>query len=272
LNTTTAWKVIPTSTAGTAIGSSTQPVFIDSNGDIQTCTKYSEASVSTADFAKLLKPIATTTTASASTWNIPSGSKQVWGEKFSDSTLTYTPEGGSATPITNTGDWVIWLTPSATSNSATLNMRIDGTYYGSLSGNASTATKFSSARTIKLTGDTTGSTSADGSSGWSIATTTKRLSANNELTYGNSNAWNGINYFNHSSYPSTTVKTNDAPTGTSNSKVWWHILRCNHNNNAGYYTDLAIPFNANSLYYKRINNGSIQNTSTNSSGWIQVLD
>lgn len=39
------------------------------------------------------------------------------------------------------------------------------------SGNAATATKFNSARTIKLTGDVTGSASGDGSSGWSIATT-----------------------------------------------------------------------------------------------------
>jgi len=98
-----------------------------------------------ADWAKLLRPISNTTTASASTWNIPSGCKQVWGERFTDSTLQYTPSGGSATTITDSGDWVIWLAPSATSNVATLNMRIDGTFYGSfagnLTGNASTATK-----------------------------------------------------------------------------------------------------------------------------------
>ena len=95
---------------------------------------------STSDFAKLLKPIADTTTASASTWNIPSGSKQVWGERFSDSTLKYTPSGGSATTITDTGDLVMFLTPSATTNSCSLNIRIDGTFYGALSGNASSAT------------------------------------------------------------------------------------------------------------------------------------
>lgn len=42
---------------------------------------------------------------------------------------------------------------------------------GSCTGNAGTATKFSSARTIALTGNVTGSASADGASGWSIATT-----------------------------------------------------------------------------------------------------
>ena len=41
----------------------------------------------------------------------------------------------------------------------------------SVSGNAGTATKFSSARTIALTGDVTGTASSNGESGWSIVTT-----------------------------------------------------------------------------------------------------
>lgn len=57
--------------------------------------------------ATLLKPISDTTSISSSTWNIPSGSKQVWGIRFSDNTLQYTPEGGSATTITDTGDLVM---------------------------------------------------------------------------------------------------------------------------------------------------------------------
>lgn len=93
------------------------------------------------NYAKLLKPISDTTTASASTWSIPSGSKQVWGEKFSDSTLKYTPSGGSETTITDAGDLVMFLTPSATANTCTLNIKIDGTFYGALSGNATSATQ-----------------------------------------------------------------------------------------------------------------------------------
>lgn len=46
-----------------------------------------------------------------------------------------------------------------------------GTITATLSGNASTATKFSSAKTIALTGAVTGSVSSDGTNGWSIATT-----------------------------------------------------------------------------------------------------
>ena len=66
-------------------------------------------------------------------------------------------------------------------------LEVEGTVYaagfnGPLSGNASTATlatsaqKFNTSRTIALTGDTTGSNSGDGSSGWSISTKTDRIS------------------------------------------------------------------------------------------------
>ena len=44
------------------------------------------------------------------------------------------------------------------------------TFSGALSGNASTATKFNSDRTITLNGDITGSASGDGSAGWTIST------------------------------------------------------------------------------------------------------
>lgn len=55
-------------------------------------------------------------------------------------------------------------------------------FIGALQGNADTATKFASNRTITLTGDTTGSVSSDGSSGWSIATTNSKLSYHEQLT------------------------------------------------------------------------------------------
>ena len=44
-------------------------------------------------------------------------------------------------------------------------------------------------------------------------------------------------------------------------------MRFNHANAEGFYTDLAIPFNANSLYYKSIRGGAVAN-----SGWVRVLD
>ena len=74
--------------------------------------------------------------------------------------------------------------------------------------------------------------------------------------------WNGVNYFNINGTIGNAAKVNDTP-----STAWWHIMRFNHANTSGYYTDLAIPFNDTSLYYKRITNGSVQN-----GGWIKVLD
>ena len=82
------------------------------------------------DYAKLLYPQTNTTTGATSTWSIvPTGCIKVWSEKFTDSSIKYTPSGGSATAITDSGDIVMWLKPSATANTATLNMRIDGGQY-----------------------------------------------------------------------------------------------------------------------------------------------
>lgn len=90
------------------------------------------------------------------------------------------------------------------------------------------------------------------------ATTAQYLASNSRMDYG----WNGLNYFNINGTAGTAVKANNTPT-----TAWWHILRFNHANSSGYYTDLAVPFNANSLYYKRVAAGALQNGK-----WVKVLD
>lgn len=90
------------------------------------------------------------------------------------------------------------------------------------------------------------------------ANSSNTLINNPVMNYG----WNGVNYFNLSGTAGNAAKVNDTPT-----TKWWHIMRFNHANSTGYYTDLAIPFNDVSLYYKRITSGSVQNN-----GWIKVLD
>ena len=86
----------------------------------------------------------------------------------------------------------------------------------------------------------------------------KYLNSVNRMDYG----WNGVNYFNASLTAGCAAKVNDSPTST-----WWHILRFNHNNSSGYYTDLAVPFNSNSLYWKTVRNGTVAYDH-----WIKVLD
>ena len=84
------------------------------------------------------------------------------------------------------------------------------------------------------------------------------LNQNTRMEYG----WNGVNYFNINATAGNAAKVNDTPTSN-----WWHMLRFNHANGHGYYTDLAVPFNSNSLYYKRVAEGAVQN-----GGWVKVLD
>lgn len=90
------------------------------------------------------------------------------------------------------------------------------------------------------------------------ATTAQYLASNSRMDYG----WNGLNYFNINGTAGTAVKANNTPT-----TAWWHILRFNHANSSGYYTDLAVPFNANSLYYKRVAAGALADGK-----WVRILD
>ena len=84
------------------------------------------------------------------------------------------------------------------------------------------------------------------------------LSLSSRMDYG----WNGLNYFNADLDAGCAAKVNDSPTS-----AWWHILRFNHANSSGYYTDLAIPFNSDSIYWKTVRGGKLAH-----SAWTRVLD
>ena len=79
-----------------------------------------------------------------STLTLDPGEIMVWGESFGDTSLKYTSDGVQY-DYTDTGNVGFWLTPSPNSDNLRLNMIIDGTYYGSFSGNlqgnATTATR-----------------------------------------------------------------------------------------------------------------------------------
>lgn len=112
--------------------------------------------------------------------------------------------------------------------------------------NAGTPTACSTTLGVSITGNA------------ATATTAQYLAFNSRMDYG----WNGLNYFNINGTAGTAVKTNNTPT-----TAWWHILRFNHANSSGYYTDLAVPFNNNSLYYKRVAAGALVNGK-----WVRILD
>lgn len=112
--------------------------------------------------------------------------------------------------------------------------------------NAGTPTACSTTLGVSITGNA------------ATATTAQYLASNSRMDYG----WNGLNYFNINGTAGTAVKANNTPT-----TAWWHILRFNHANSSGYYTDLAVPFNDNSLYYKRVAAGALANGK-----WVRILD
>ena len=71
--------------------------------------------------------------------------------------------------------------------------------------------------------------------------------------------WNNLD----GSTVGAVVNRNDTPTG-----AWWYILRNRHTNTENnYYTDVAIPFNDSSIYYKIVRNGAVVNKK-----WCKVLD
>jgi hypothetical protein len=136
--------------------------------------------------------------------------KITWSGSTDNASIYYTaPSADAGRLVINTGDdtncLVAWAykdsikayinnsTPSfypATTNTGSIGLSGNKwasmyatTFYGALSGNASTATKFNSTRTIKLTGAVTGTATTDGSSGWEIATTKNHTHPVSELTW-----------------------------------------------------------------------------------------
>jgi hypothetical protein len=88
------------------------------------------------------------------------------------------------------------------------------------------------------------------------------LLAQNDTTA--SNAPGGLQWLNIAGgNQGCNVDVNDTPTNE-----WWYINRNRHTNqDNNYYTDVAIPFNHNSIYYKVVKAGSVAN-----GGWVKVLD
>lgn len=80
------------------------------------------------------------------------------------------------------------------------------------------------------------------------------LNTNSTLLYGAS----GLNYFNISGTAGGAADQNQTPTAD-----WYHIIRMNHANGNGYYTDIASCFHNNNMYMKRVASG-------NSSGWLHI--
>ena len=96
----------------------------------------------------------------------------------------------------------------------------------------------------------------DGNSG--TATYAGLMSIDNTVVYGRS----GLQFAQSPGPAGNSASSHQTPTDD-----WWHVLRMNHGNNAGYYADLAVSMTTNlGLSRRVISNGS------QFSNWVTILD
>ena len=89
-----------------------------------------------------------------------------------------------------------------------------------------------------------------------------RLAVNKEFAKGN----NFLQYFNASSLSADTIG-NAAP-----STDWWHIIRMNHGNSSGYFSELAIALNQDTgVYWRTIRAGAVTKSWTRLANADEVL-
>ena len=139
-----------------------------------------------------------------------------------------------------------------------------------LTDNVASASKWSTARTITLTGSVTGSVSIDGSANVSLATTTNHThnyagsssaggSANSALTLLYNNILD-TNYGNYAVFQQFAGLSDFPHSG------WFNSIKMLHNNSSGYFTEIAMSFTGEDGMWRRALRGGTQ------VGWYKMLD
>jgi len=126
------------------------------------------------------------------------------------------------------------------------------TFIGDLTGNANTATAFSSGTTVELTGDTTGESSSS-TKGWTVTTTTKFLSGTSETTTALTTS-PGTGKIKYSFHVNKNTAGLFAHTNNANSIITLNKYDDNYNSQLG--------FSSNGNIYYRNFNGSALDTKT----------
>jgi hypothetical protein len=99
----------------------------------------------------------------------------------------------------------------------------------------------------------TSSGSITGSAG-----STALVTIDNSVVYGRS----GLQFAQSANTAGNTASNHNTPTGD-----WWHVIRMNHANGAGYYADLAISMTTNLGLSRRVISNGAQ-----LSNWVTILD
>lgn len=135
---------------------------------------------------------------------------------------------------------------------------------------ATKASKWSTARTITLTGSVTGSVSIDGSGDVSLATTTNHThnyagsssaggSADSAITLLYNNILD-TNYGNYAVFQQVHSRSDFPHSG------WFNSIKMLHNNSRGYFTEIAMSFTGEDGMWRRALQGGSQ------AGWYKILD
>jgi hypothetical protein len=90
------------------------------------------------------------------------------------------------------------------------------------------------------------------------ATSTPLVTIDNSVVYGRS----GLQFAQSANTAGNTASNHNTPTGD-----WWHVIRMNHANGAGYYADLAVSMTTNLGLSRRVISNGAQ-----LSNWVTILD
>ena len=134
------------------------------------------------------------------------------------------------------------------------------TFVGALSGNASTASsaaKWTTARTLTLNGDVSGSVSWDGSGNATLTTVVANNSHQHSKLYEESTISYGGSYLQWMDQSGSGGTGQNGSTPGNPFSDWFHHLIMNHGNSNGYYVDIAACFHSDDIYFRRNVSGSL---------------
>jgi hypothetical protein len=126
------------------------------------------------------------------------------------------------------------------------------------------ADTWTTARTITLGGDLTGSVSIDGSSNVTLSAQVNNNSHQHNVLYENSTITYGasqLQWMDISGNGGTGLNGSNPQNPTND---WHHHILMNHGNSNGYYVDLAFDFHDDNVWFQRNENGTLQ-------GWQQMF-
>jgi hypothetical protein len=119
------------------------------------------------------------------------------------------------------------------------------------------ADKWTTARTLSLTGDVTGSVSWDGSANASLTATVANDSHTHNRIVEKSTIDYGVGYLQWTDQSGNGGSNGNGGAPSNPTNDWYHHIIANHDNSGGYYVDIAQSFHSDAVYHRRLTNGSL---------------